>query len=82
MRASSEAACPSHFATVMLGAEEPEEEEEEEDPPALRFRPPALPVLRRFEPPRELIAAVRAVQFGCRSFFVFPIGVFDLVNHS
>ena len=63
----------------MLGSEEEEAwgeeaEEEEDPPPALRFRPPALPVLRRFEPPRELIAAVRAVQFGCRS---FSIGVFE-----
>ena len=49
-RASSEAACPSHFATVMLDGEE----EEEDPPPALRFRPPTLPVLRRL--PRELIA--------------------------
>ena len=37
------------------------EEEKEGPPPALRFRPsavPALSVLRRCEPPRELIAAV------------------------
>ena len=27
-------------------------------PPALIFRPPTLPVLRRFDPPRELIANV------------------------
>ena len=52
--------------------EEAEEAEEEKEgpPPALRFRPsavPALSVLRRCEPPRELIAAVRAVVVVCFS---------------
>ena len=46
------AACPSHVAVVMAAGEE---EEEAEEPPALRFRPPTLPALRRFPPPRELI---------------------------
>jgi hypothetical protein len=49
------------------------EGEEEEEPPALRFRPPVLPALRRF-PPRELIAAVRAVQVDdSAAFFEFTI---------
>jgi hypothetical protein len=47
-------------------------EEEEDPPPALRFRPPTLPVLRRFPPLRELIATVRAVQvFDVAAFFEF-----------
>ena len=69
MRASSEAACPSHFATVILEEDEEAEAEEEEEPPsALRFRPPALPALRRFEPPRELIAAVSCRVYRLMSF--------------
>jgi hypothetical protein len=54
-------------------------EEKEEPPPALRFRPPVLPALRRFPPLRELIAAVRAVQVVDAAAFEFTI-VFELVK--
>ena len=62
--------------------DEEEEEEEEEDPPALRFRPPAFPVLRRL--PRELIAAVyveRAVQLLDVGGTLFMIGVSMVLSH-
>ena len=53
MLASSFAAWPSLLTTLRLEAEEEEEDDDEEELPALRFRPPAFPVLRRL--PRELM---------------------------
>jgi hypothetical protein len=47
--------------------------EEEDPPPALRFRPPVLPALRRF-PSRELICArLQLLLHCCTAFLDFTI---------